>query len=156
MLESWTSSRHVDWLIRGSEVVLTVWSQMLFKTLDCNENKKKERKPSATKTDRTTNVKTQSHNPLPTFDNSVWFHNSKCPVRPWIKPSSSEESVVWQCSVWQRRGHSSLLPHLWSLTLRWLFPCPRGRTSMGMKGQGVIRVPLASSLALEPLGTPDP
>lgn len=35
MLVSWTSSRQADWLMRGSDVVLTVWSQMLFKVLDC-------------------------------------------------------------------------------------------------------------------------
>lgn len=35
MLVSWTSSKQADWLIRGSDVVLTVWSQMLFKIFDC-------------------------------------------------------------------------------------------------------------------------
>lgn len=41
ILVSWTSSRQADWLIRGSEVVLTVWSQMLFKILDCRGKDKK-------------------------------------------------------------------------------------------------------------------
>lgn len=40
ILVSWTSSKQADWLIKGSEVVLTVWSQMLFKILDCNGKSK--------------------------------------------------------------------------------------------------------------------
>lgn len=40
ILVSWTSSKQADWLIRGSEVVLTVWSQMLFKILDCERKGK--------------------------------------------------------------------------------------------------------------------
>lgn len=39
MLLMWTSSRQADWLISGSEVVLTVWSQMPFKILDCGGTK---------------------------------------------------------------------------------------------------------------------
>lgn len=35
ILVNWTSSKQADWLIRGSEVVLTVWSQMVFKIFDC-------------------------------------------------------------------------------------------------------------------------
>lgn len=39
MLVNWTSSKQADWLIRGSEVVLTVWSQMVFKIFDCRRER---------------------------------------------------------------------------------------------------------------------
>lgn len=39
MLVNWTSSKQADWLIRGSEVVLTVWSQLVFKIFDCRRER---------------------------------------------------------------------------------------------------------------------